>query len=176
MCFMSFHAYTYTSRPDRAEWLERVALLAAKVDPRGVVSDLSALALWRASRLDAVRPAVGPIELTVPPGTNPRIVGALVHRRPLKPLHRTIVHGIAVTSPARTIVDVANFLQTMTIERLIDEWLATSITTLADVNAVLVQLPPRGRRGSAVVRKLVDDRSRLAQCEAGVLSTERVAS
>jgi hypothetical protein len=173
---MSFHTYTCTLRPERAEWLERVALLAGKVDPRGVVSDLSALALWRASRPDSVRPAVGPIELTVPPGTNPRIVGAVVHRRPLKPLHRSTVHGLAVTSPARTIVDVANFLQVVTIERLLDEWLATSVTTLADLNAVLVQLPPRGRRGSAVVRRLVDARTRFDQRMPAVLSAERAAS
>jgi very-short-patch-repair endonuclease len=79
------------------------------------LSDGSGAALW------AMRPALGPIEVTVPRGVRPRRPGIIVHRRTLAPDDVTTHHGIPVTTPARTLIDLAVQLPRPQLERAINE-------------------------------------------------------
>ncbi len=81
---------------------EMAAVLAT--GPGSVVSHLSAAVLW------GLRPAGGadvPIEVTVAASRGPRR-GMCIHKvRRLEPDERTLLDGIPVTTPARTLVDLA---------------------------------------------------------------------
>jgi hypothetical protein len=71
--------------------------------PAGVVSHRSA-ALLQGIPIVGALPAVP--EITVPPGSNTNLSGVHVHRAQLRRHDRRLIGGTAVTSPARTLVDL----------------------------------------------------------------------
>ena len=102
-----------------------------------VASHRSAAALW------CIRPSASArIDVTVPArGARKRTDGIRLHRSPLRPDEITVVDGVAVTTPARTLVDLADVLPRRALERCFDEaeYLRLDCTGL---------LPVRGRPGS----------------------------
>jgi hypothetical protein len=98
------YAVGHRSLSWRGRWL--AAVLAA--GDGAVLSHLSATQLWR-----FLRPEEGPIHVTVAAAVHrtPR-PGLVIHRsRTLIPSHITRRHGIAVTTPARTIEDVRGTIE-----------------------------------------------------------------
>jgi hypothetical protein len=92
------------------------AVLAA--GPRAVLSHASAGALWE------LRPsAAAKTDVTVPTaGGRAQRAGIRIHRVPgLAPGEATTLRGIPVTTPARTILDLAAMLQPRRLERVLDE-------------------------------------------------------
>lgn len=110
------HGVYAVGRPDltrEGRWM--AAVLAA--GDAASLSHASAAALW------GIRPpAAGPIEVVVPNST-PRIArGITIHRsRVLEPHDLTRRLRIPVTSPARTIIDIAPRLSRKQLERTISE-------------------------------------------------------
>jgi very-short-patch-repair endonuclease len=88
--------------------------MAATLATNAVLSHRSAGALW------ALRPWAGRIELTVPRGTTQR-PGLLLHRAILAPDEIATHHGIPVTTPARTLLDLAAVLQRHQLQQAINE-------------------------------------------------------
>jgi hypothetical protein len=81
-----------------------------------MLSDDSAAALWE------MRPrARGAIEVSVPPDTDPRPAGVRVHRRTISAPDRTTHRRIPVTSPARTLIDLAIRLDADQLEAAVNE-------------------------------------------------------
>src|SRR5436305_2104854 len=80
-------------------WRQRALAACLVAGPGAVVSHRSAAVLWGVS---GFRP--GRVEITVPPGGSNRSTLARVHRSPVQGVRRD---GVPVTSPARTIVDLA---------------------------------------------------------------------
>jgi len=69
------------------------------------------------------------LEVTVPPGRCPRRPGIVVHRAALADRHRTVRHGIPVTTPARTLVDLAPDRSVEHLERAVNEADRLDLTT-----------------------------------------------
>lgn len=83
------------------------------------------------------------VEITVPRLRHPRVRGAVVHRvGPLVPDDLMQVQGIAVTCPARTLVDLAPRFSSQLAGRIIDDGLAAGLWTIHDLQRAL------GRAGS----------------------------
>lgn len=114
---------------------ETAALLACGAG--AVLSHHSAATLWR------LRPGVArPVHVTIPGcrgGAAP--AGVVVHRSVTVSTDDVRVHeGLPVTSPARTILDVAASLPDRDVERLLDEGVfVLRIVTLEQVNDVLAR-------------------------------------
>lgn len=126
----------------------RARLLAAVVSfgKNAVLSHRSAAILW------ALLPERGPrIDVTVPGGGGrARRKAIIVHRSPLPAGEVTVRDAIPVTTPARTIVDLADFLPRRRLERAIDEaaYLRLDLTGLRAVP---------GRRGAGLLRRVLAD-------------------
>ena len=91
----------YLVGPLEAEHSRAMAATLA-VGERGLLSHYPAAVLWR------LRPAAeGPIDVTVPDRKTRDRPGIRVHRSHLHPRDATRHHGIPVTSPARTLLDLA---------------------------------------------------------------------
>jgi very-short-patch-repair endonuclease len=107
---------------------------------RAVLSHRSAAVLWR------ICPERGPqIDVTVPSGgSRPRRGAVVVHRSSLPKEHVTVRDRIPVTTPVRTIVDLADCSGRRELERAIDEalYLRLDLTSLQ---------PLRGRRGAGML-------------------------
>jgi very-short-patch-repair endonuclease len=104
---------------------------------RAALSHFSAAVLW------AILAERGPrIDVTVPPpGGRARRGVLIVHRAALTPADVTTKNGIAVTTPARTLVDLGDFLSSRELERALDEaaYLRLDLSGLR---------PLHGRRGA----------------------------
>ncbi len=88
--------------------------MAATLAADGVLSHRSAGALW------VIRQWQGRIEVTTP-RTRAKRPGLLLHRAVLAPDEITTHHGIPVTTPARTLLDLASILQRHQLQQAINE-------------------------------------------------------
>jgi very-short-patch-repair endonuclease len=115
------------------------------------VSHESAAALWR---LPGFRP--GPMHVS---RTSGRSTLATVHRTHVPETHIRLFERIPVTSPARTIFDLAGVLHPGRTERALDNALARGLTSIEALHRVTEELAGRGRPGSALMRRLLADRA-----------------
>ena len=118
--------------------------------PEAVLSHTSAAALWE------IRPDhSGPIELSVPAHVFPRRPGVVAHRRAtLREADVTQRHGVPVTTPACTLIDIATRLERSQLEAAIGE---ADKRDLMDPEALRCALTHfTGRPGVAAVRATLD--------------------
>jgi very-short-patch-repair endonuclease/predicted transcriptional regulator of viral defense system len=129
---------------------EMAALLSS--GDGSVVSHRSSALLWRLSANESWRT---PVEVTVPgrdPGVKPGIRAYRVRALDRRDVRR--VRGVPVTSPARTLLDLAGILPLEVVESAFAE---ARVRKLVSDKAVAEQLERgRGRRGAAALRRLLD--------------------
>ncbi len=113
---------------------------------QAVLSHHSAAVLWK------LRPAKGPrVDVTVPSGgTRARRGAVIVHRSPVPPDHRTVRERIPVTTPIRTLIDLADCSPRRELERAIDEalYLGWDLSSLQ---------PLPGRRGAGMLSAVLHE-------------------
>jgi very-short-patch-repair endonuclease len=113
---------------------------------RAVLSHRSAAVLWRLCPRGGAR-----IEVTVPSaGARARRAGLIVHRAAVQETEITASEGIPVTTPVRTLIDLADSCSRRELERAIDEafYLGLSLTSLR---------PLQGRRGAGLLAAVLDE-------------------
>jgi Protein of unknown function (DUF559) len=116
--------------------------------PDAVLSHRSAATLWGIDSRWR-----NPVEVTAP-GAH-RIAGVRVHRsRTLRPPHINRHLGIPVTSPARTMLDLADVLDDAALARAVNEAQVIGRLRLGDLATLLDGA--RGRHGHARLRRFVD--------------------
>jgi very-short-patch-repair endonuclease len=99
------------------------------------------------------KPKPGPIEVTVPGGARKR-PGVRVHRSVLAGSERTTRHGIPITTPVRTLVDLAQRVPPSELEAAVNE---ADKLDLVDPERLRVALDAQnGRRGVAALRELLE--------------------
>lgn len=128
---------------------EVAALLLCHLD--AVLSHSSSAALW------ALPVPAGPtVHVMVTSKRQPRVRPELqVHRsRCLPPADVTTKHGLPLTTPARTLLDLADLLSPRQLERALDEALAQRITSRTKLYELLARSGP-GRRGAPILLKLL---------------------
>ena len=99
----------------------------------------------------------GAIEVTVPRGRR-RDGPGLVHRIPLDRIDFTIVHGIPVTTPARTLIDLTSVLPSTSVEEILDDTVARGMVSLPLLRRRFEALARPGRPGTAAMRRLLTSR------------------
>lgn len=140
-----------TERSWRAE--VRAATLAA--GPHAVASHRTAAILWG---LDGVWGRM--VEVTVPFSKEPMPEGVLVHRT-RRVLPADEIDGIPVTTPARTLLDLARILPYPTLEKAVSSALRMGLTTGDELARVIREQGGRGVTGTrklrTVLAQVVDD-------------------
>jgi very-short-patch-repair endonuclease len=132
---------------------EAGALLAVGDD--SILSHLTAAALWRLypPRLQA------PVDIVVARDSGRR-PGIRVHRSArLDGCDVRIHHGLPVTSPARTLLDIAGVLTEDELEQALDDALSQNLVRPAQIRDVLTRLSA-GRAGARRLARLLDSRTR----------------
>jgi hypothetical protein len=112
---------------------------------------------WSAAALHGF-PGFSPdrLEVTVGRGRTPQLAGVTVHRsRVLPDSHIREVDGIAVTTVARTLFDLAGTVHPLRTGRVLDTCLNQDKVTVAAVWDVVGDLAKRGRAGAALLRELL---------------------
>jgi very-short-patch-repair endonuclease len=136
----------------RGQWMAAVL----SCGPRAALSHATAAALWE------MRPERGgrsePIEVSVPANARPRRSGMRVHRRRrLPPADVTRRDGIPVTSPVRTLIDLAARLPAAQLEAVINAADKRDLIDSETLRAVLEQRSTQ--RGVAALVKVLDRRT-----------------
>ncbi len=144
--------YVRDGSPD--DWYQRLTIALLHAGEDAAISHQAAAALWRIERFDR-----GPVIVSVPhPAHHRPKVGAARHPTDLQPRHITTIAGLAVTSPARTICDLAGVLTGASLERSLDDAVAARVTSLAAVGTMTQQLLRPGKRGLVRLAGLLADR------------------
>jgi predicted transcriptional regulator of viral defense system len=129
---------------------EMAAVLTCGED--AVLSHSDAARLWQLLPHPA---SPGPVHVTVPGRALARRSGIHVHRTDaLPPDERTILDSIPVTTPVRTILDLAGGVEEIELEQALATALRRPLVTRRRVLALLARHPRR--RGSRAVRALLD--------------------
>jgi hypothetical protein len=135
-------------------WEQRVLAAVLASGEGAVASHLTAAVLHRFP--DAVRDVV---EITVPPGRQPRFPGIRVHRPTALPEHeQRVVDRIPVTSYARTLVDCSGQLSLGQLARAFDTGLVRHDVTLWSVERTLRALKQAPGRHPSKVWTLLGER------------------
>ncbi len=144
--------YAVAGTPETYERRVMATVLAA--NEGAVASHLTAAALHGF-------PDVSPdtLEISVPPGSHPRLPGVARHRPArLAGIDVSVVGGIPVTSYARTLVDCTARLSLGQIARALDAGLVAKKVSLFAVERVLEGLSAGPNRRPTVIRTLLDER------------------
>jgi len=141
--------YADATRP--ASPLAPFAAAALWAGPVGALSHGSAAALWR-----LLAPA-GPPEVLVPLGR--AAAPGVIVRRTRAALDRgdvDVVAGLRVTTPARTVIDIAATLDDGALARVIERGRAAGILRRGDLLDRLDRVGARGRAGVGRLRRVVE--------------------
>ena len=136
-----------------ATWEQQLMAAVLAGGDGAVASFRSAARLW------ALGPREDRIEITVPRARRARLPGVVVHDTTVDgTIHRGVIQGIAVTSPARTLCDLTACWFPWDVEHALDEALRQRLTSLTRLQRVFLDLANRGRRRSTVMRALLEAR------------------
>jgi hypothetical protein len=138
--------------PSRWEAAIAAALLCG---PAAVLSHSTAAAIHR---MPDVWPDPLP-EITVPVQLNPRLSGVRIHRvTDLPPADVVERRGVGLTTPVRTLVDLASRLDRELLARVIDEGSISRLWTIDELAACANRLAGQGRRGGRALRAVLASR------------------
>ena len=148
------HRGVYAIGPVRSSaMVEMAAVLAC--GGRALVSHRSAGVLWRMLRPGA-RPAYPHVTLV---GTNRARPGIRIHRvAELAPDERSTKDGIPITSPSRTLYDLARVVEPRALEQAVAEAIALRLVTLEGLAAAAERYG--GRLGAGRFREVVQGDAR----------------
>jgi len=106
------------------------------------------------------------LELTVPRATSPELDGVIVHRlTDLTERWVSVVDGLRVTSPARTLVDAGAVVPLGYVSRMLDRAIGARRATLREVEFARREVSRQGRAGAGVIRLLLAERLAGPVCE-----------
>lgn len=119
-----------------------------------VVSHQSAAYIHDLDRSRHVKPTV-----SVERNRTKDLAGVTVHQlNDVKASHIAEVDGLRVTSPERTIIDLAAVISERHLTRIIDNGLAARVIDLDRLQELFAELGRRGKPGTAVLRGLLEAR------------------
>jgi hypothetical protein len=144
--------YAFAGRTSRWEDAVAVGLL---------VGEEAALSHWTAAgihRLPGIAPRVQP-EVSIKASRHVRMPGVVVHRvAHLESVDIQQRYGVGVTTPARTLVDLATHIDRQLLERVVDEGAIERRWTANELAACVARTAPGGRRGSRDLRAVLAER------------------
>ncbi|HEX2047261.1 MAG TPA: type IV toxin-antitoxin system AbiEi family antitoxin domain-containing protein [Acidimicrobiales bacterium] len=136
-------------------WEQRVVAATLAAGPSAAASHRSAAALLGFPGFERR----GPPEVTVARSQRRRTVGGVVHLwRPFPEHHLTVIDGIVTTRVPRTLVDLAGVVHPRRTARAVDNCLAAGVATFATLQEAFFDLVGRGRKGIAVMRRILAER------------------
>jgi hypothetical protein len=131
-----------------ARWTPEQDLMAACLagGPTAVASHESAAWLW------GIGPQPERHAITLGRAASGRVQGARIHRPKDYPEHVLVRHGIPLTNPLRTLVDLGSVVSGDRLHEALDRALASRLVTVEGVESELLRLGRRGRGGAGRLR------------------------
>jgi very-short-patch-repair endonuclease len=138
-----------------ASWEQRMLAAVWRTGPHALASPRSALTLYELSRTRRA-----PIEVQVPRGVGRHPTDVRQHEtRSRSSADTSRIGMIPVTSPERTIVDLAGIVPADRTEQVLDDAVHKGLTTSRRVADRLGTMPTKGRKGVAALWRLLAERT-----------------
>jgi very-short-patch-repair endonuclease len=138
-----------------ASWEQQMLAAVWRTGPHALASHRSALALYGLSRSGRT-----PIEVQVPRGVGRHPSGVRQHEtRNRSGADISRIGMIPVTTPERTIIDIAGIVPTERTEWVLDDAVHKGLTTSRRVADRLGVMPTNGRKGATVLWRLLAERT-----------------
>lgn len=134
-------------------WKQCVMAACLSGGPAAAASHLTAARLW-----DLPVEGTPAIEVVVPSRAGRRLQGFVVHWAALTPAESGRLGGIPVTSPIRTLVDVAGSVDPIVLEDLLDDAAGRKLVSLPKLDAYLSRIGRQGRAGAGTLQALLSER------------------
>jgi very-short-patch-repair endonuclease/predicted transcriptional regulator of viral defense system len=148
-----------------ATWHQSLMVACLAWGVGAVISHRAAAAFWR-----LVGFAQSPVELTVPKTRQRQRLG-VVHRGLLLPRDVTVVDAIPVTTPVRTLLDIAATAAPERVEEALDDALRRRIVTIPQLRRRLRDIARQGRPGVTAIRSMLEARDASSAVPESVLET-----
>jgi very-short-patch-repair endonuclease len=146
------HVYRFAGA--RVTWEQTVLAVALSAGGAAVISDTTAAAVWNLRHSD--RNATG---LHVTDTRQIRRPGVVSHRRRLSPGERTVFQAIPVTTPERTIIDLASFFSEKQLSQCLDDAIRRDLVSLERLRRLVTHVAPApGRLLLTPVHQVLADR------------------
>lgn len=146
------HPGVYALAGTRETFTRRLWAGWLAVGPHALVSHESAAQLHRIPNVIRNR-----VVLTNAHGWHHRLPGLVVHQLDdVLREHRTAVDGLPVTTPARTIVDLAAIVNAARLLPIVEDAHHARITTYAEVGVCLASIARRGKPGVGKLARVLD--------------------
>ena len=146
------HPGVYRIAGSESSWEQALLAACFAAGPQAVASHRAAAVMWRIEAIEQV------IELTVPRATRPRVRGAVIHRTDSLLLpERARLREIPVTSPPRTVFDLASVLPFGAIDRVLEDCLSRRLFRRRDLVEQLGRHGGPGRRRTTVLQDLLEE-------------------
>jgi hypothetical protein len=144
--------YVVGGSPDT--WHRRLSVELHRAGPLSVVSHRAAAGLIR---LDRYRP--GHLDLAAPWASARTGNGVDLHRScDLPARDRTVVDGLPVTTPTRTLIDMGRYVSSTRLGSMIDDAVRRRLTSYEELAARHAELARPGRAGIRTVAEALADR------------------
>ncbi len=158
----------YVVAGTRRTWEQRTMALVIAAGPLALSSHRSASGLWRLDRFRRQH-----ADLITPHPAMRRPTAAKVHEtNDLASRDRTVVEGIPVTTPVRTIVDMGRYVSAERLGEMLDDAVRRNLTTYREAQLRFAELAGRGRDGVATVRETLASRPEGAAVPDSPLETD----
>lgn len=145
----------YLIAPLSLSWEHVVTAACLAGGDGAVASHRAAARLWNLGTFEHARP-----EVSFRRGRARTLQGVLVHRpNRLDRSDRTVRLGIPVTTPSRTLIDLAGVVSVETVEEALDEALRRGLTSPGHLQQRLDDLVRKGRKGVRDVQRLLEARA-----------------
>lgn len=146
---------TYRLSGAASSWQQSLIAICLAWGPGAVISHRCAAALWRLAGFVTVA-----IELIVP-RKRVRDLPGIVHRPlSLPAVDVTSIGAIPVTTPARTLLDLAGVVSRNEVEEALDDALRRKLVSLPRLRWRLQEVGGMGTPGTATLRALIDARAK----------------
>ena len=133
-------------------WMQRVWCASLWAGPGACLSHRTAAQLWD---LDGVK--LDKVEMSGETRHRKHAEWLVVHRTaPVARQMQRIRHGVPLTSPARTLVDLAGVWREEALQRAMEHAFRRRISSVNEVHHVLRRLPTKGRAGTGRLARLLD--------------------
>ena len=144
--------YALTGVPPTWEQQLLCAVLATGAD--AAATHRAAATLWRLHRYRSTA-----VDVVVPRWHRGSATAWKVHESLSLPARDlTVHHGIPVTTPTRTLVDVGRYMPAARLGAMVDDAVVRELTSYEDLHLRFVELARRGRDGIATMREVLEQR------------------
>jgi very-short-patch-repair endonuclease len=159
------HQSVYRISGSPTSWRQMLLAACLAWGPKALISHRCAAAMWKFPGFEPTKM----VEITVPRRRHRDHTDNVVHWMNVLPADATILDAIPVTTPSRTLFDIASVMPQEIVEEALDDAMRRKLTSIRRLHWYIDAR--RGKSGIRVIRTLLEMRGNTSTAPESVLET-----